>query len=99
MAFAPAPVPQRVRKKKISRRSSARREAKRDYDRSSWDYELDEQRQVKADETLQHPRCVFQLMKQHDSRYTPEMVERITGSPRDKLMSNGSPRPLRPTRR
>ena len=62
-------------------------EAKRDYDRSSWDYELDEQGQVKADETLQHPRCVFQLLKQHYARYTPEMVERITGSPRDKLMT------------
>ncbi len=31
------------------------------------------------DETLQHPRCVFQLMKKHYSRYTPEMVERICG--------------------
>src|SRR5215470_1235746 len=63
------------------------REAKRDYDRSSWDYELDEQGIVKSDETLQDPRCVFQLMKQHYARYTPEMVERITGPPRDKLMT------------
>ena len=31
------------------------------------------------DLTLQHPRCVFQLLKQQYSRYTPEMVERITG--------------------
>ena len=62
-------------------------EAKRDYDRSTWDYELDEQGHVKADDTLQHPRCVFQLMKQHYARYTPEMVERITGSPREKLMT------------
>jgi formate dehydrogenase major subunit len=61
-------------------------EAKRDYDRSSWNYELDEQGVIKADDTLQDPRCVFQLMKQHYRRYTPEMVERITGSPRDKLM-------------
>jgi formate dehydrogenase major subunit len=62
-------------------------EAKRDYDRSTWDYELDDQGQVKADETLQDPRCVFQLMKAHYARYTPEMVERITGSPHDKLMT------------
>jgi len=34
------------------------------------------------DLTLQHPRCVFQLLKKHYSRYTPEMVERITGIPR-----------------
>jgi len=31
------------------------------------------------DPTLQNPRCVFQLMKQHYSRYTPEMVEKVTG--------------------
>lgn len=31
------------------------------------------------DETLQHPRCVFQILKRHFSRYTPETVERITG--------------------
>jgi formate dehydrogenase major subunit len=62
-------------------------EAKRDYDRSTWDYQLDEQGHVEADDTLRHPRCVFQLMKAHYARYTPEMVERITGSPRDKLMT------------
>ena len=31
------------------------------------------------DATLQHPRCVFQLLKKHYARYTPEMVESITG--------------------
>ena len=36
--------------------------------------------------TLQHPRCVFQLLKQQYSRYTPEMVERITGIPKDQLL-------------
>ena len=35
------------------------------------------------DETLQDPRCVFQIVKRHFSRYTPEMVERTTGCPRD----------------
>lgn len=60
-------------------------EEKRDYDRSSWDYQLDEQGYVKIDETLQNPRSVYQLMKAHYARYTPEMVERITGSPKDKL--------------
>jgi len=33
------------------------------------------------DETLQHPRCVFQILKRHYSRYTPEMVEQICGVP------------------
>ncbi len=39
---------------------------------------------AKRDMTLQHPRSVFQLMKKHYSRYTPEMVYTITGiSPED----------------
>ena len=33
------------------------------------------------DETLQHERCVFQLLKKHYRRYTPEMVERVCGVP------------------
>jgi formate dehydrogenase-N alpha subunit len=37
------------------------------------------------DLSLEHPRCVFQLMKKHFSRYTPEMVSGITGIPVDKL--------------
>jgi formate dehydrogenase major subunit len=38
------------------------------------------------DLTLQHPRCVFQLLKQQYSRYTPETVERITGIPKDQFL-------------
>jgi formate dehydrogenase major subunit len=41
---------------------------------------------VAFDLTLQHPRCVFQLMKQQYSRYTPEVVERITGIPKDQYL-------------
>jgi formate dehydrogenase major subunit len=33
----------------------------------------------KRDETLQHPRCVFQVMKRHYARYTPELVGEICG--------------------
>jgi formate dehydrogenase major subunit len=33
----------------------------------------------KTDPTLQHPRCVFQILKRHYARYTPEMVSRICG--------------------
>jgi len=36
---------------------------------------------AKRDMTLQHPRSVFQLMKAHYSRYTPEVVSSITGIP------------------
>ena len=41
---------------------------------------------IAYDLTLQHPRCVFQLLKQQYSRYTPEMIERITGIPRDQFL-------------
>ncbi len=41
---------------------------------------------VAYDLSLQHPRCVFQLLKQQYSRYTPEMVERVTGIPKDKFL-------------
>ena len=41
---------------------------------------------VAFDLTLQHPRCVFQLLRQQYSRYTPEMVERITGIPKDQFL-------------
>src|SRR5881397_496202 len=40
---------------------------------------------VAYDLSLQHSRCVFQLLKKQYSRYTPEMVERITGIPRQKF--------------
>ncbi len=36
-----------------------------------------------TDDTLQHPRCVFQVLKRHFARYTPEMVEQVCGVPRD----------------
>src|SRR6267143_3876091 len=62
-------------------------EARKNYvDRSSWDYEFDEQGMAKVDETLQHPRCAINLLKAHVDRYTPEMVERITGTPKDKFL-------------
>jgi formate dehydrogenase major subunit len=38
------------------------------------------------DLSLQHPRSVFQLLRQQYSRYTPEMVERITGIPQDQFL-------------
>jgi formate dehydrogenase major subunit len=41
---------------------------------------------VAHDLSLQHPRCVFQLLKRQYSRYTPEMVERVTGIPKDQFL-------------
>jgi formate dehydrogenase major subunit len=39
------------------------------------------------DPTLQDPWCVFQLLKRHYQRYTPEMVERICGVPQDEFIA------------
>jgi formate dehydrogenase major subunit len=38
------------------------------------------------DPTLQHPRCVFQVLKRHFARYTPEMVEENCGIPRERFL-------------
>ena len=38
------------------------------------------------DETLQNPRCVFQLVRRHFSRYTPEMVEQVSGCPQEMFL-------------
>ncbi len=38
------------------------------------------------DTSLENPRCVYQLLKKQYSRYTPEMVERITGIPKDQFL-------------
>ena len=39
-----------------------------------------------TDPSLQHPRCVYQIMRRHYARYTPEMVEQVTGCPRDVFL-------------
>src|SRR6185503_10845936 len=41
---------------------------------------------IPSDPTLQHPRCVYQILKRHYARYTPEMVERICGVPADQFL-------------
>jgi len=59
---------------------------KRKYDTKLWEYERDEKGMVKKDMTMEYPRCVFQLLKQFYSRYTPEVVEKITGVPKEKFL-------------
>jgi formate dehydrogenase major subunit len=55
-------------------------------EQSSWDYERDVDGRPLTDLTLQHPRCVFQLMRRHFARYTPEMVEEVCGVSREQWM-------------
>ena len=38
------------------------------------------------DRTLEHPRCVYQLLRKHFRRYTPEFVEQTCGVPRDQFL-------------
>jgi formate dehydrogenase major subunit len=38
------------------------------------------------DPTLQHPRCVFQILKRHFARYTPDMVAEVAGVPEEKFL-------------
>ena len=61
-------------------------ETKRSYNKASWGYQLGEDGYVKVDETLQDPLCVYQQMKKHFSRYTPELVSSITGTPKDQFL-------------
>ncbi|HUR87396.1 MAG TPA: molybdopterin-dependent oxidoreductase [Solirubrobacteraceae bacterium] len=41
---------------------------------------------IPRDPTLQHPRCVFQVLRRHYSRYTPEMVARVCGVPEEQFL-------------
>ncbi len=59
---------------------------KRNYDNTSWGYQKDKDGFAKIDETLENPRCVYQIIKQHYSRYTPEMVNKICGTPKDAFV-------------
>ncbi|UCV05818.1 formate dehydrogenase-N subunit alpha [Dechloromonas denitrificans] len=56
------------------------------YDRTSWNYELDAKGNIKTDPTLEHPRCVWNLLKAHYARYTPDVVTNLTGSPKEGFL-------------
>jgi formate dehydrogenase major subunit len=65
------------------------------YDTGSWHFETEEVPRAdgngtcpepKRDETLQHPRCVINVVRRHFARYTPEMVEDVCGTPRETFL-------------
>src|SRR5438132_924939 len=61
--------------------------ATKKYAKDTWGYTADAKTQAYGtDPTMQNPRSVLQLLKQHVDRYTPEMVERICGTPKDKFL-------------
>lgn len=49
--------------------------------------EMSQDNIYEQDPTLQHPRCVYQILKRHFSRYTPELVEQVCGVPRHLFLS------------
>jgi len=61
-------------------------EEKRDYDMSSWEYQIGEDGYALVDMTLQDPRCVWNLLKAHVDIYTPDFVERVCGTPKDRYL-------------
>ena len=61
-------------------------EAKRAYDKTKWEFETTEDGKPVVDETLQHPRSVFQLMKKHFSRYDVKTVTTVTGTPQEDYL-------------
>ncbi len=56
------------------------------YDKTTWAYQLDKDGFAKTDPSLTDPHCVYQLMKKHYERYTPEKVEEVTGTPKELFL-------------
>ncbi len=64
------------------------------YTTDTWQFELEDVprydgqgtvKQPKRDETLQHPRCVINVLRRHFARYTPELVEEVCGTPPEQF--------------
>jgi formate dehydrogenase major subunit len=45
-----------------------------------------ERGEEERDPSMEHPRCVFQVVKRHFARYTPEMVEQVCGIPPEQFL-------------
>lgn len=61
-------------------------EETRKYDKTTWNYQFDENGFAKRDVTLQDPRCVWNMLKHHISRYTPDVVTNICGTPTEDFI-------------
>ncbi|MCK8815956.1 formate dehydrogenase-N subunit alpha [Natroniella sulfidigena] len=57
-------------------------EEARSYDTSSWSYQKEDNGDYKKDLSLEHPQSVFQLLKEHYSRYDLDKAARVTGASR-----------------
>ncbi len=57
----------------------------RKYDKKKWSFNMDADGLPLKDHTLQDPRCVFQQLKTHFSRYDLDTVSATTGTPKKDL--------------
>jgi formate dehydrogenase major subunit len=57
----------------------------RKYNKKMWAFEKDSKGVPKKDRSLKNPRCVFQQLKKHYSRYDLDTVSAITGTPKEDL--------------
>ena len=62
-------------------------EENRNYDQESWEYQIGEDGYVKTDPSLEDPRCVWNLLRQHVDVYTPEFVENLCGTPKERFLT------------
>jgi formate dehydrogenase major subunit len=58
----------------------------RTYNKGMWAFEKDEKGNPRKDRTLKDSRCVFQLLREHFSRYDLDTVSEITGTPKKDLV-------------
>ena len=58
----------------------------RTYDKSKWAFAMDENGVPKKDPTFKDPKCVYQMLKKHYSRYTLDKVVDISGMKREDLV-------------
>lgn len=56
---------------------------KQGYNKDTWQFQTDEYGDVRIDKSLSDSNCVFQLLKKHFSRYTPEVSSNISGTSKD----------------
>ena len=65
--------------------NSAAGPGQKSYNKDTWTYQTDADGNILKDETLEDPNCVWQLFKEHYSRYDVKTVSDLTGCPEDKF--------------
>ncbi len=60
--------------------------ARRAYDKASWAFETDASGVPRRDRTLEHPRCVLNILKEHYDRYDLDTVSSVTGVDKENLV-------------